>query len=231
MYSTSDRGVWVHLYHTSDLAWHLPDGTGLEVQQQTDYPWKDTVNLAVTPARASEFSVFLRVPSWSSRTTIQVNGQPAGAQPVSGEYFEIRRLWAPGDRVTLHLDMQPRLTTANPLVRENVGRVAVERGPLVYCLEQQDQAAGKALFDLSMSSGTFESEFKPDLLGGVLVLRHQGVAAARPLNTQPLYGPAQARSNDARNPVTLTFIPYYAWANREPQPMVVWVPHASDALN
>jgi uncharacterized protein len=231
MYSTSDRGIWVHLYHTSNLAWHLRDGTGLEVEQQTDYPWKDTVNLAVTPARASEFSVFLRVPSWSSRTTIQVNGQPAGAQPVPGEYFEIRRLWAPGDRVTLHLDMQPRLTTANPLVRENVGRVAVERGPLVYCLEQQDQAAGKALFDLSMSSGTFEREFKPDLLGGVLVLRHQGVAAARPLNTQPLYGPAQARSNDARNPVTLTFIPYYAWANREPQPMVVWVPHASDALN
>ena len=231
MYSTSDRGIWVHLYHTSDLAWHLPDGTGLEVHQQTEYPWKDTVDLTLTPARASEFSLFLRVPSWSSRTGIQVNGQPAGVQPMPGKYVEVKRLWTPGDRVTLRLDMQPRLTTANPLVRENVGRVAVERGPLVYCLEQQDQAAGKALFDLSLTSGTFESEFKLDLLGGVLVLRHPGAAAARPLNTRPLYSPARAGADDARTPVTLTFIPYYAWANREPQPMVVWVPHTSDLGN
>src|SRR4029453_2931756 len=76
MYSTSDRGIWVHLYHTSDLAWHLPDGTGLEVHQQTEYPWKDTVDLTVTPARAREFSLFLRIPSWSSRSSIHVNGQP-----------------------------------------------------------------------------------------------------------------------------------------------------------
>ena len=185
----------------------------------------------MTPARASEFSLFLRIPSWSSRTSIHVNGQPANATPSPGEYLELERRWAPGDRVTLQLDVRPRLTTANPLVRENVGRVAVERGPLVYCLEQQDQAAGKALFDLSLTSGTFESEFKPDLLGGVLVLRHPGAAAARPLNTRPLYSPARARAENARTPVTLTFIPYYAWANREPQPMVVWVPHASDLGN
>jgi uncharacterized protein len=231
MYSTSDRGVWVHLYHTSDLAWHLPDGTELEVKQQTQYPWKDTIAVTVTPERASEFSVFLRVPSWSSRTSVQVNGQAAGVHATPGEYLELRRRWAPGDRVTMHLDMQPRLTTANPLVRENVGRVAVERGPLVYCLEQEDQAGGKGLFDLSLVNGTFASEFKPDLLGGVLVLRHQGAAAMQPLNTQALYSPASARSRQSRTPVTLTFIPYYAWANREPQPMVVWVPRASDVLN
>jgi hypothetical protein len=126
--------------------------------------------------------------------------------------------------------MQPRLTTANPLVRENVGRVAVERGPLVYCLEQQDQAAWKALFDLSLAAGAFDGEFRPKLLGGVLVLRHPGQAAVRPLNTEPLYRQAGAKTTGAASPVTLTFIPYYAWANREPQPMVVWVPHTADAL-
>jgi uncharacterized protein len=231
MYSTSDRGVWVHLYHGSDLTWHLPNGTGLKIQQQTEYPWKDTVDFTVTPETATEFSLFLRVPSWSARTGIQVNDEPANVQPTPGEYVEIRRRWAPGDRVRLRLDVQPRLTTSNPLVRENVGRAAVERGPLVYCLEQEDQAAGKALFDLSLASGTFESEFKPDLLGGVVVLRHQGQAAARPLNAQPLYSPVGATSTGAQTPVTLTFIPYYAWANRAPQPMVVWVPHASAATN
>jgi DUF1680 family protein len=221
--------VWVHLYHSSDLSWHLPNGTGLKVQQQTDYPWQDTIELTVRPELATDFSLFLRVPSWSTQTSVQVNGQSANVQPKPGNYMELRRRWAPGDRVRVRLDMQPRLTTANPLVRENVGRVAVERGPLVYCLEQKDQAAGKALFDLSLASGAFESEFKPKLLGGVLVLRHPGRAAARPLNTQPLYSPVNARTADASSPVTLTFIPYYAWANREPQPMVVWVPRASDA--
>jgi DUF1680 family protein len=231
MYSTNERGVWVHLYHNADLTWHLPNGTGLKVQQLTEYPWKDTVDFTITPESAAEFSLFLRVPSWSARTSILVNGESAKVEAKAGEYVEVRRQWAPGDRVRLKLDVQPRLTTSNPLVRENVGRVAVERGPLVYCLEQEDQAAGKALFDLSLASGTFESEFKPALLGGVLVLRHQGQAATRPLNEQPLYSPVGATSTGARTPVTLTFIPYYAWANREPQPMVVWVPHASDAAN
>jgi DUF1680 family protein len=230
MYSTSDRGVWVHLYHTADLDWHLADGTGLKIRQQTEYPWKDTIDLTVTPERSTEFSVFLRVPAWSGHTTLTVNGQPSEARPKPGEYVELRRRWTAGDRVQLRVDMRPRLTAANPLVRENVGRIAVERGPLVYCLEQEDQVAGKALFDLSFATGTFESEFEPGLLGGVLVLRHRGHAAAHPLNTEPLYRPARAEADEPGTPVTLTFIPYYAWANREPQPMVVWVPHTADAL-
>jgi DUF1680 family protein len=227
MYSTSDRGLWVHLYHNSDLSWHLANGTGLEVRQDTEYPWKDTIDLTLKPAQPAEFSLFLRVPSWSARTRIEVNGQPASVQPTPGEYVELERQWSPGDRVRLQLDLEPRVTTSNPLVRENVGRVAVERGPLVYCLEQEDQGGGKQLFDLSLASGAFESEFKSDLLGGVLVLRHPGRAAARPLSAQPLYSPAAVRTPVESTPVTLLFIPYYAWANREPQPMLVWVPDAS----
>jgi DUF1680 family protein len=226
MYSTSDRGVWLHLYHSSDLDWHLQDSTALAIHQQTEYPWKDTVEITVTPAKASEFSVFLRIPGWSANTAIEVNGQPAAATARAGEYVELRRTWAPGDRVRLRFDMQPRLTVSNPLVRENVGRVAVERGPLVYCLEQEDQPSGHALFDMSLAPGAFETEFKPDLLGGVLVLKHAGSVYTKPLTSQPLYGPASAEVAAPTAPVTLTFIPYYAWANREPQPMMVWVPDA-----
>ena len=75
-YSTSDRGVWVHLYHTSDLAWHLEDGTGLAIQQRTEYPWKDAVDLTISPAAAKEFSVFVRIPAWSAQSSVEVNGQP-----------------------------------------------------------------------------------------------------------------------------------------------------------
>ena len=127
----------------------------------------------------------------------------------------------------LQLDLQPRLTAANPLVRENAGRVAVERGPLVYCLEQADQPGEHPFFDLSLAPGTFQTEFKADLLGGVTVLRHPGFASPRPLASQPLYAPAALGPPADGTPVTLTFIPYYAWANREPQAMAVWVPHAS----
>jgi DUF1680 family protein len=131
--------------------------------------------------------------------------------------------------VHLRLDLRPRLTESNALVRENTGRVAVERGPLVYCLEQADQPGGHSVFDLSLAPGAFESEFKPDLLGGVTVLRHAGRASAQPLAGQPLYQPAARREAPGYRPVTLTFIPYYAWANREPQAMEVWVPQATPA--
>jgi len=218
--------VWVHLYHSSDLAWRLEDGTGLAIQQRTEYPWKDTVDLKISPATAKEFSVFVRIPSWSARSTVEVNGKSWSAGVRPGEYLELRRRWAPGDRVHLQLDLQPRLTASNPLVRENAGRVAVERGPLVYCLEQGDQPGEHTVFDLSLAPGTFESEFKTDLLGGVMVLRHPGLASPRPLAAQPLYASAARRAPAGGTPLTLTFIPYYAWANREPQAMEVWVPHA-----
>jgi DUF1680 family protein len=225
-YSTSQRGLWVHLYHSSDLAWRLEDGTGLAVQQRTEYPWQDAIDLTITPATAKEFSVFVRIPAWSARSTVEVNGTPWPAAARAGEYLELRREWTPGDRVHLRLDLQPRLTASNPLVRENTGRVAVERGPLVYCLEQADQPGGHTIFDLSLAPGTFQSEFKPDFLGGLTVLRHPGVASPRPLASQPLYAPAAIRPSVGGAPVTLTFIPYYAWANREPQAMAVWVPDA-----
>ena len=226
-YSTSDRGVWVHLYHSSDLGWRLEDGTGLAIQQRTEYPWKDAIDLTITPASAKEFSVFVRIPAWSGQSSVEVNGKPWEAAARAGEYLELRRQWTPGDRVHLRLDLQPRLTVSNPLVRENAGRVAVERGPLVYCLEQADQPGEHTIFDLSLAPGTFQSEFKADLLGGVTVLRHPGVASPRPLATQPLYSSAVPRQPEGGTPVTLTFIPYYAWANREPQAMAVWVPHGS----
>jgi uncharacterized protein len=85
------------------------------------------------------------------------------------------------------------------------------------------------VFDFSLAPGAFESEFKPDFLGGVTMLRHPGLVSAEPLAKQPLYQPAARREAPGVRPVTLTFIPYYAWANREPQAMEVWVPHTIPA--
>ena len=144
LYSTSPKGVYVNLFHNSELDWHLENGAAIKIAQQTEYPWKGTVEISVDPAAETEFSLFIRIPGWAEGETVGMKWPKPFAtrhDPVqrAGEYFEIHRRWKAGDKVEIDFGMQPRLVRANPLVREDAGRVAVERGPLVYCLEQPDQ--------------------------------------------------------------------------------------------
>jgi DUF1680 family protein len=225
-YSTSKDGLYVHLYDNSEMNWHLEDGTALKVAQKTNYPWDGDVTMTVTPAEPSEFTFYVRVPGWSNHALIFVNGKSTpGVTP--GAYFPIRRRWAPGDTVRLQLDMTPQALAANPHVTEDAGRVAVLRGPLIYCMEQLDQPGGvmlnDAALDLRRQAAEFHSEFKSDLLGGVVVLHHPG-AAYEGTNAQgALYAPYSAATRKSRA-VPLTLIPYYAWANRDPSFMEVWTP-------
>jgi uncharacterized protein len=222
LYATGAEGLYVNLYHDSVLDWRLENGAALKVAQRTRYPWDGAVELTVEPAEPAVFSLFLRIPSWSAKSAATVNGKPvAGVR--AGRYLEIRRQWARGDRVALSLDVAPRLTAANPLLRENAGRVAVERGPLVYCLEKHDNAGVPSLFDTFLPAGRgFTEERRPELLGGVVTLRHPGMFAEKPLAGEPLYRPFTGQPEPAR-PAELVFVPYYAWANREPAEMQVWV--------
>jgi uncharacterized protein len=230
MYATGPRGVYVNLFHNSTLNWRLEDGTPLQITQQTEYPWKGTVEIAVDPAKESEFSLFVRIPGWSDGD-IQVKAPEPLAEghdkPKPGEYFEIHRRWQRGDRVELTLELKPHLIRANPLVREDAGRVALERGPLVYCLEQPDQPTFN-LFDASLLlNGTpFTGEYQADLLGGLTTLKHDGAAVDKPLSSEPLYR-VLADEERPGTKVTLTYIPYYAWANRGDARMEVWVPYTS----
>jgi DUF1680 family protein len=112
--------------------------------------------------------------------------------------------------------MPVRLTRANVLVREDAGRVAVERGPLVYCLESADQPAIRSLFDVELTGPAepFREEFDAGQLGGVLVLRHKGGVAEKPFEDEPLYQPVARTLPPLFKPIDLSFIPYYAWAKR-----------------
>jgi DUF1680 family protein len=223
MYSTSADGLYVHLYHSSELDWKLQDGAPLKVAQKTNYPWDGDVEIKVDPAEPHEFTIFVRVPGWAPTARIEVNGRPAEGAASPGEYFPIRRRWQPGDRIALAFNVEPRFTTANPRVPEDAGKAAVERGPLVYCLEAIDQKGVDSLYDvwLPIASDGLSAEFRPDLLGGVAVVKHKGAVAAAPSARQPLYQPLAARQ--AAREIELTFIPYYTFANREITPMQVWV--------
>lgn len=216
-YATGKDGVYVNFYHNSEMDWQ-----GLTLEQKTSYPWSGDVRLTVTPSRPREFTLFLRIPAWSRTATASIGGAEISGTP--GAYLQVRRMWKPGDQITLHLDMTPRLSTANPLVAEDWGKVAVERGPLVYALEQPDQPAPDADLSFTNAGAGFTLETRPEFLGGVVVLKHAGLAYEKPLESESLYEPLETSRQRKTTPVTLTFIPYYAWANREPSAMEVWVP-------
>ena len=106
----------------------------------------------------------MRIPAWSQATQVQVNGQAFTAKIVPGGYLAIKRTWAPGDRIALNLDMRVRVTASHPEVRENTGRVAIERGPLVYCLEQHDQSEPVTETALKLSADPAK-DFEPEVRG------------------------------------------------------------------
>ena len=226
-YSTSQDGLYLHLYDNSVLDWHLQDGTGLKVVQKTNYPWDGTAEITITPAKPSEFAFYLRIPGWSDSTQVTINGKAAsGATP--GQYLALSRRWSPGDVVSVKFNMIPRAIEANPRVVEDYGRVAVQRGPLVYCLEQLDQPESVPLFDVSLNvrqkaSSQFDEEFHSDLLGGIVVLKHTGAVYEKSSSHGRLYEQYTSAAPKTRQ-VELKFIPYYAWANRAATQMQVWTP-------
>ncbi len=228
-YSTSKDGLYLHLYDNSRLDWHLEDGTELNVVQKTDYPWDGDTEITVTPAKPADFTFNLRIPSWSDGTEVKINGKSISGV-AAGQYLALRRRWSPGDVINVTFNMTPRVLEANPRIVDDYGRAAVQRGPLVYCLEQLDQAQDVRLFDVSLdlrqpSASKFREEFKSDLLGGIVVLEHTGAVSERSPATGSLYYRYSADTPKWK-PVELRFIPYYAWANRTATPMQVWTPVA-----
>ena len=223
-YSTSADGIYVHFYDNSELEWRLENGTGLKVTQKTNYPWDGDVEITVTPAQASDFTFYVRIPGWADQAQVIVSGKAlSGATP--GTYLPIRRRWSPGDVIQLKVNVVPQVIEANPRVADDTGRVAIQRGPLIYCLEEIDQPSGVQLSDVAVNPGRhaaeqFQTEFRNDLLGGMVVLHHTGAVYERVATQNALY--SQYNREEKSKKVPLTFIPYYAWANRQATAMQVW---------
>jgi DUF1680 family protein len=229
-YSTSRDGIYVHLYDNNRMDGKLEDGTGLKLRQTTSYPWDGVVELAVEPAAPREFALYLRIPGWSQSAEVTVNGRAAFEKVEPGTYYAVKRQWKAGDVVRVALDMRPRVTASNPRVEENYGRVAVERGPLVYTMEQIDQQDETPLDQVAVKLSAhperdFAPEMRKDLLGGVVVLKHRGVLLAPAPAGLVLYQSLEAGEPKPGPAVNLLFIPYYAFSNRGPSGMQVWTPY------
>jgi DUF1680 family protein len=219
LYGQGENEIAVHLYVGGTAAIDL-GGETVHLRQATRYPWDGQVQIELTPAQARRFALRLRIPGWCRRVEVAVNGAPLDIEgKLQRRYLVIDRTWQAGDKVTLDFAMPVERIHAHPAVRQDAGQVALQRGPIVYCFEEVDQSAPLAAAFLPRDAA-LTPVYEPDLLDGVVTLTGAGLAA-----DAAAWGDALYRSQPpALQPVTLTAIPYYAWDNRAPGAMRVWVP-------
>jgi DUF1680 family protein len=221
VYCTSDEGVWVNLYAQNKTHLNVK-GNSMTIAQRTNYPWDGNVEITIQPEKPIAFSLFIRIPGWCKEPEVKISSQPVRKPVKSGTYFGIHRKWKFGDLVQVFLHMPVERIVCHPLVTENMGRVALTRGPLVYCVEQADNP-GFDVWNLVLShDSTFKTEWKPKLLNGVVVICGESSVDEMEGFENKLYRPVSETSTKLRN-VRFTAIPYYAWANREAGPMTVWI--------
>jgi DUF1680 family protein len=209
----------IHMYADSEAELHLADGT-VRLTQATAYPWDGAVRVTVDPDRPRRFALLLRIPRWSADTTLAVNGETIDLAAITTEgYALVERSWRAGDRIDLSLDMRVERLHAHPAVADDAGRVALRRGPLVYCLEGVDHH-GVRLNQIRLpAEAVWTARFQPDLLGGVTILRATAVAERTDDWTDKLYRAAPP----ATAPIELVAIPYHVWDHRAAGEMLVWL--------
>ena len=228
VYAVKDNNVYVNLF-VSNTATLKVGGKKLTLSQKTEYPWDGAIGITVDRATGHDFTLKLRIPGWVKGQvvpsdlyayadnkrldyTITVNGESVEKTVGKDGYLAINRCWKKGDRIEFHLDMQPRTVKANARVEADRGRLAIERGPIVYCAEWPDNEFDIMTLLLNREP-KFEEVRRNDLLYGITQLK---------TNAQTLSydeeGCLQAKD------VTLTLIPYYAWAHRGSGKMSVWLP-------
>lgn len=220
-YSKTEDAIWLNLYGANDLSTTLL-GQPLRLKQTTDYPWDGNVRVEIKACPDKSFALRMRIPQWAHGATLKLNDEVVDISTTDKGYFELRRVWRVGDVVELHFPTPARLMQANPLVEDDTNQVALQRGPIVYCLESPDLPPDvdieQIVIPLDM---TLEERYEPQLLGGVTVLEGTGLVKRLPEWGPELYREAEVVPADE---VELRFIPYYAWSNRGPSEMSVWLP-------
>ncbi|RPJ45507.1 MAG: glycoside hydrolase family 127 protein [Chloroflexi bacterium] len=219
IYSTGENDLAVHLYVSGDaqLNWR---GQRVSIRQETRYPWDGAVNIQIHLDQPDTFGLKLRLPGWCREACLKVNGQPVDiAGLLDRGYIRLERAWQNGDRVEFDMAMPVERIYAHPNVRQAAGRVALQRGPVVYCLEQVDQPVPLDHLRLPREA-SLSAAFEPNLLDGVGVITGEARAV-----DQAAWGSALYQAGDLiLRRVPLNAIPYYAWDNRQPGAMLVWIP-------
>ncbi len=226
VYGLSQDEVWVNLYAGSRLDTRLQDGAKISLVQETNYPWHGDIKIQIEDAPPQRVKLQLRIPGWADGLAdeiwITVNGEPVASEPKPGTYLVIDRHWQVGDVIHLHLPVQPRLIQANPLVEEARNQLAVQCGPVLYCLEGHDLPEGVDLLEVYLPIQTnFEPSFDPQYLGGIGVLHCHLARLPQPNWKNHLYHFTNISEPEI---IQAMLIPYFAWANRGKAKMSVFLP-------
>lgn len=220
-YLQSSKGIYCVLYGGSALDTTLADGSRLRLTQHTDYPWDGKIRITIDEVPRRRMTIGLRIPAWARSPSLKINGRRAAA-PKPGRFHEVSRRWSAGDTVDLDLPMPVRLVEAHPNVEEARNQVAVQRGPVVYCLESMDLPRGVRVLDVVLSR---RQKLVParsaGKLGRIVTLRGKALVRAQGRWNGALYRDVIA-SKPRRIDVTL--VPYFAWDNRGRSEMTVWLP-------
>lgn len=217
LYGENEDSVFLHSFASSCVGVTFLEDALLRVQ--TEYPWKGLVNIGFELPQAQTFTLAIRVPGWSSGFSLTCNGMDVGGQAqLRDGYCYIRRLWKPGDTLRYTMNMEPQLVHAHPFVRMDANKVALQCGPVIYCLEQTDNEKDVFTIGVGDLSGA-EVVFEPELLGGVNRITVPGKA----LSTDGWNGKLYRTCADCYEAVTVKAIPYFAWGNRKVDKMTVWM--------
>ncbi|MCS2157570.1 glycoside hydrolase family 127 protein [Scandinavium sp. H11S7] len=219
IYTPREDALYINLYVGNSAEVTVGDET-LRLRISGEFPWQEKVTIAIDSAQPVQHTLALRLPDWCDAPQVSLNGVPVTSEARKG-YLHINRRWLEGDTLTLTFPMPVRRVYGNPLVRHVAGKVAIQRGPLVYCLEQADN--GEELHNLWLpESATFNAFEGKGLFAHKVLIQAEGVkqTSAKP-EQQPLWH--YDRSPATRQTQTLTFIPWFCWANRGEGEMRIWV--------
>lgn len=197
IYASSDDALWVNLYIGNTGQIRIGE-TDIQLTQETDYPWDGSVKLTISTSQPLEKEIRLRIPNWCKTYDLSINGKRINVSEEKG--YAVIKDWKSQDVIALDMDMPVEIVAADPHVKENFGKRAIQRGPLVYCMEEIDNPVYFDQIQLSPST-TFQTAFASDILNGIKTIKTNGRAQSA------------------------TFIPYYAWDNRKAGKMRVWIPY------
>ncbi|WP_160724392.1 glycoside hydrolase family 127 protein [Bacillus sp. USDA818B3_A] len=220
VYTVRENRVYTHLYISGQAEIELDGNQSLILEQKTNYPWSGNIQFTIKSELESDFTLALRIPDWCENAEISINGELRSLSGLIVDgYAMVKGSWKAGDRINLVLSMPVIRMKGHPLVRHTAGKVAIQRGPLVYCLEEADN--GSNLHQLLLSSdGRLEVEEDENLLGGVRVITGEALKRKTENWGDALYRPNVKMETQS---LPVKFIPYFAWANRGLGEMQVWV--------
>lgn len=229
IYAQDQDGLYVNLFVGSRAEARLPGGK-IALRQTTHYPWDGEVRLSIEPERETGFFLNVRLPGWCLDPQVRVNGTPLASFDRKGGYARLQRKWQRGDTVELTLPMPVQRLKAHPKVKANLGRVALQRGPLVYCFEASDNSGHVRNLVISPEA-PLRTQHRPELLGGVTIIQGPALALHRVAWPDQLY--LASGFVPGVTDADFTAIPYFPNVNRQPGEMQVWMaetPSRADPL-